>query len=443
MIPSNPHFLLVGHGGCHNRGCEAIVRTTVGMLTEAFPDARFTVASVYPENDGPLMDIPRLQIIPGCKRASVQIPWASGQPPQQTTWIKLFKKLVKAMLPYGVVEAFRRWRNRREASEIEKKDYSDVAHLRDVMLDADVILSVGGDNYTEDYGPPIYFMELLEFAKLLKRKTVIWGASIGPFSTESIRCRMVELMKATDLIAVRDDSTLAYLNQLGIKDNVIQMADPALLLPAVPSHKTRPPWLDRSSCIVGFNGSGILYAKLGTEGIPKALGALASFFRHLIDERGTRVLLVPHDANAASPYSDYVFLAEFQQAVGRPEMVHLLPPGLNALETKAAIGQCNAFVGMRMHATIASLSQAIPTLTLGYSLKFAGINRAFYGHTQYLVSYGDISETILRDRFEKLQEEDESIRVTLQKRLPELQAQALQGVDGIRALVLTAALSGV
>ena len=41
-----PHFLLVGNGPYANRGCEAIVRGTLGILRREFgPDIRATVAS--------------------------------------------------------------------------------------------------------------------------------------------------------------------------------------------------------------------------------------------------------------------------------------------------------------------------------------------------------------------------------------------------------------
>ena len=45
----------------------------------------------------------------------------------------------------------------------------------------------------------------------------------------------------------------------------------------------------------------------------------------------------------------------------------------DAAETKYLIGQCDFFIGARMHACIAAVSQSIPAVTLAYSKKAAGV----------------------------------------------------------------------
>ena len=40
---------------------------------------------------------------------------------------------------------------------------------------------------------------------------------------------------------------------------------------------------------------------------------------------------------------------------------------------KAVIGQCDFFIGSRMHACIAALSQGVPCVGVAYSMKFAGV----------------------------------------------------------------------
>lgn len=43
--------LFVGHAGCYNRGCEAIIRSTIMMLKQEFGDLEVVLASFDPEND--------------------------------------------------------------------------------------------------------------------------------------------------------------------------------------------------------------------------------------------------------------------------------------------------------------------------------------------------------------------------------------------------------
>ena len=50
---------------------------------------------------------------------------------------------------------------------------------------------------------------------------------------------------------------------------------------------------------------------------------------------------------------------------------------LKADQTKYVIGLCDVFVGARMHACIAALSQGIPAIGIAYSRKFAGVFETF------------------------------------------------------------------
>ena len=102
-------FLLVGHQGSNNRGCEALVRTTVDVLRQIFPDSSITLASMYPENDLPLLDIDHLEIIPGisCLTALHH----SGDQNQGQLWS--IRKLASEILPHGLVKRLGRGRSGR------------------------------------------------------------------------------------------------------------------------------------------------------------------------------------------------------------------------------------------------------------------------------------------------------------------------------------------
>ena len=47
--------------------------------------------------------------------------------------------------------------------------------------------------------------------------------------------------------------------------------------------------------------------------------------------------------------------------------------GYDQNETKYLIGLCDFFLGARMHATIAALSQGMPAVGMAYSRKFRGV----------------------------------------------------------------------
>lgn len=56
----------------------------------------------------------------------------------------------------------------------------------------------------------------------------------------------------------------------------------------------------------------------------------------------------------------------------------------NQNEIKYLIGRCDFFIGARMHACIAALSQCIPTVSIAYSDKFIGVMKSI-GMESYCV----------------------------------------------------------
>ena len=57
----------------------------------------------------------------------------------------------------------------------------------------------------------------------------------------------------------------------------------------------------------------------------------------------------------------------------KPDIIFLLKGNHDQNEIKYIIGLCDYFIGSRMHACIAALSQMIPAVGLAYSKKFLGV----------------------------------------------------------------------
>lgn len=434
MNNNSPHFLLIGHEGSHNRGCEALVRTTVSILKEEFPESYFTVASMYPEHDVPLLDIERLQVIPGISRIpdlyETETP-SEGCPTSSFKFRPSLYRFANVILPHALVNRVKpMFKHPRPNTE---DGFKHVRHLKRTMLSATAVISIGGDLFIEDYGPPIYALESVEYAQFLGCKTIVWGASIWPLKTPWVQDRVKAMLQHSDLVTVRDDTSLEYLSSLGITANVAKVADGAFLMPPRLSERARVHWSLHPSSVVGFNGSRLLHHYLARPKSRQVTVAIIDFLRGIIDNQNYGVVLVPHDAYPAVPERDFLF--EIMQAIDRPEWVYMPPIGLDARETKALIGQCDFFIGMRFHPTIASLSQSIPTLGLSHSPKFAGLHREVYDHTDYLIPYDDVSIDRLSAKFEALQAEQGNIRKKLASRVPELRAGARLNGQYVRALL--------
>jgi len=94
----------------------------------------------------------------------------------------------------------------------------------------------------------------------------------------------------------------------------------------------------------------------------------------LIIEKGARVILVPHvfgdDQESDSSGCDSLF-NELKEHYG--DRLGVVRGSYDQSEIKYVIGQFDFFVGSRMHACIAALSQAVPAVAIAYSDKFIGV----------------------------------------------------------------------
>ncbi len=414
------NFLLVGHWSSLNRGSEAILRSTVSILREEFTNAQITVAALYPEDEAPLAnDIPGLQIIPGLNRISSVL----GDYPFPHTLLKLIRRI----LPGGVLPLHDAGTSLTfvlpQARPKSETGFFRVRHLKQAMLDADAVILICADLYNvETYFPSIYAMEVMEYAQLLGRKTVIWCASIWKFKRRWIEKRVKDILLKADLITARDETTMKYLSSLGVKKNLILAADPAFLLQPKYSNKTHLPWILKPRLVVGFSGSDYIYYHLSKRKPQVVIADMLNFFQSLIDGLGSNIVFIPHDGYPGSQEREFLF--ELALMINRPSNIYMVPVGLDAAEMKGVIGQCDIFIGMRLHATIAALSQCIPTLGLYCSPKVSGLHLSIFGRTDYLMHYNDISLDGLKQKFTQILENKDQIRLQLLKRVPELQLTA-------------------
>jgi polysaccharide pyruvyl transferase WcaK-like protein len=100
--------------------------------------------------------------------------------------------------------------------------------------------------------------------------------------------------------------------------------------------------------------------------------------RTLLTESNASVLLIPHVYGAETDSESDVVACERIFAELRIEYagrLGVLRGEYSPNEIRHLIGRCGFFVGSRMHACIAAVSQGIPAVSLAYSDKFLGVMR--------------------------------------------------------------------
>lgn len=391
-LSRHPSFVLAGNGPYLNRGCEAIVRGTVDIIRTIFGSSSFTALSFF---EG------RKQFF---EQASSEYDEDIEHKP-----IKPFVGRYNPLRGY--------YKLKRILGVPDGKVYYEAN--RDIICSSDAVLSIGGDNYSLDYGMPWLFTIFDDYVLSLQRPLILWGASVGPFhKAPDYEVYMKEHLRRATAIFARESITVEYLDRLGVRTNVYLVADPAFMMKPL-----EIPGFHVEEDAIGLNFSPLM-AKFATAGN-------MALWRHKVAEILTavrkrynkQIYLIPHVTISGN--DDHVFMQEALDLLDDRSGIILAPATLNAQATKWLISKLRVFAGARTHATIAALSSGIPTLTFGYSIKAHGINRDLYGNDDYCLEADQCEANPVIERLTDLFENHAQKRAELCARLEAVQARAL------------------
>lgn len=416
MKNKGPLFILAGNGPYDNRGCEAIVRGTVEILRHYFDDPRFVAVSNF--------------------QSDFQF---EQQKLNETDEAIIHKKTIRAMKRFDPV-----WFLETPLRFLypQGKRYFIYQEMLPYLKGAAAVLSVGGDNYSLDYGIPTLFTDLDDLILAKKKPIIIWGASVGPFDKmPHYEKYMIEHLKKVTAVFSRGPATIDYLAQKGVLKNVYRVADPAFLLkPVRPSRKKFN--MDIPKEAVGINLSPLMAKYVTSGSLKKWIEHAARIIRRVSEQIKRPLFLIYH---VTSPHSnDYEFLKNVLVVVGKQKNeIELIPSGLNAAELKWVIGKMSAFAGARTHSTIAAISSCVPALSFAYSIKAKGISRNIFGHESYCLDPYQLRPDIIAEKMRELIENSEEIKKRIRSVLPEVKNLAMCAGKYLKEIVGSSDANGL
>ncbi len=379
---------LYGHGGSGNHGCEAIVRSTVGIL-----GGEIELLSQHPEQDL------RYGIDQVCRvTEDTDTPLKRGS-------LNWFLSSLETKLT-GKYDRYFRYTKEKLMSRAAR---------------GDVFLSIGGDNYC--YPGTEHLAAINRNLRKKGVKTVLWGCSVEPSLLENPV--VAEDLGGFDLITARE--TISYEALKAVNPNTVLVADPAFTL----ERRDLPlpdGWVEGK--MVGINASPLIL----TSGDGKlVMDAYRNLIRRILDTTDLNVVLVPHVVWESN--DDRKVLTPLFEEFRHTGRVIVLDDH-SCTELKGFIARCRMFIGARTHSTIAAYSQCVPTLVLGYSVKSRGIARDLFGSEEHYVIpvQGMTDPSALADGFDWLLKNENDIRVHLEKTMPGYKKQAYNALDALKKL---------
>lgn len=372
-------FLLYGHGGSGNRGCEAIVRSTAGLLQDVCFGSRVVLCSERASSDVALLNAGVSRVVP------------HGVSPYSLD-------RVIASVGHRLGGTYEAYLARTQAPVLR------------AARQADVCLSIGGDTYC--YNPPTTLYTLNRRLRALGKPIALWGCSVDP---ERLTGELLADLKGYTRIFTRESITYQAMCDAGITP--IEAADPAFTLTAE-AIDLPAGFLAQNTVGINVSPLALGHARIGES----ALDALAALIRHILRTTDCAVALTPHVRWDHD--DDMRPLAMLAERFREEPRVLTLDPSLTAPQLKGLIARMRCLIAARTHATIAAYSSSVPTLVLGYSVKARGIARDLYGQEEgHVLPVQELeSEAELIAAFDALIAREAEERVLLQ-------AQTIQQVQ--------------
>ena len=380
---------------------------TAKILQSTLEDAEIIISTPFPEIDRDFYSPFR---VVKCSRR--RLIWASFQ-------------LLRAFI-WGLGQKFFGWNLKFLIPEEELQTY----------VESDLVLDLSGDMLTEDYGPHITYSHFIPIlmSLFLRRPVFLCAQSIGPFKLTKYPAKYI--LDKVDHITVRDEITLRYLEEIGVKkDTMMVTADMAFsLIPAsrkevnaILQHEQIPAGEEN---ILGVSLSRLVESKyIKLNPISKQIGfadLMAGTLDRICSELNLQVVLVPHVTGPSVVKDDRNILREVRDRM--KEKAHLIEGDYGPEELKGIIGRSAVFLGARMHANISALSSAVPVAAISYSHKTPGIMQMF-GQKDFVCSIETLTGNEIYEKVKAIHTQRDNLSAGLRETILDIQSRVAKNIE--------------
>lgn len=395
-------MLNVGEGS--NKGNRALVYSTIETIKKFVPDTEFILMGSHEVDQKEL-------------RVKKKLGWGLSRKPHYTiiSLLYLFKcSYIYIFKKFGV--------NISIPKNSRLFDY----------YDSDIVINSGGDTLSGEAGIGTLssFINLL-YAILLNKPVVLCGESLGYYRSSILDSIAKFVFNRTRLILVREELSKKYLDDNGITNPAIYVTvDPAFLLNPVPQSSVFEILSDEGikeiqKPLIGINPSGLI-SRFMEKGHQKAeedfTDIMAKAINNLVENLNATIIMIPHVYTSNG--DDRIVINRIFRKVKHNSNVRTIKNEYRPQELKGIIGQCDLFIGARMHATIASTSMLVPTVGIAYSHKMHGIIGEMLGQEKYILDVKELNYETLISKINDAWANREKIKNDLKMKIPEIEEKA-------------------
>ncbi len=229
----------------------------------------------------------------------------------------------------------------------------------------DLLISGGGTliQDTTSTKSLLYYLSIIKFAKIFKRKVMLYANGIGPLNSFKNIEKTKNILNEVDLITLRDENSLKELEHIGVNKPVIRLtADPAFLLEADFSGKDilATYGIDNDKPLLCVS---VRKWKNNPQDFEKIM---ADFCDYACDRYGMFPVFVPMQAK-----TDYSIASSIKNKMKNRGVV--IGANYKVSSLLSLMQEMDICVGMRLHTLIYSASCLVPVMGIVYDPKVNGV----------------------------------------------------------------------
>lgn len=391
-----------------NKGAALMLQGVLDNLPAWLGEVRFSVLSVYPDEDKRLNDCDCVEIVPA---RPVMLVLAV---PLAMLWTTL-QKLRVDLGPLG------------------RNPFLRALDRCDVLIDLSGISFV--DGRTVELG---YNVACILPALVMGKRVVKYSQAMGPFRTVLNKTLAQTLLSRVDLIIARGEKTLEYLENLGLQ-NITLCADSGFSINEGEEQGIGKVLasLDRfgNRKIVGISASSVVEARTRRRDTDY-IGTLSEFADRAI-ERGYGIWLIAHsvkESQRGGRTDDVTTCQGLYQSIQQKQYCQLLIEDYPPATLRAIIGECDFLVASRFHAMVSALAKGIPTIAISWSHKYTEVLEMFELE-EWVVECETLSLDNLWSTFQKLVRRRREVKDKIAQHLPEVMASSRRNAAVVASLI--------
>ncbi|WP_324824450.1 polysaccharide pyruvyl transferase CsaB [Sinanaerobacter sp. ZZT-01] len=296
---------------------------------------------------------------------------------------------------------------------VKSANRKSVTAILKAVKECDLLISGGGSLLQDATSKRsiLYYLMIMWLGILLRKKIFIYSQGIGPIVSKLNRKLTAWTLKRVDGIVVRDKASKELLIEIGLRsEDIYVTTDPVLRIPKADLKKGQQILedegiaLDKNKITVGF---AIRERKINS----CFVNELCTSIQRLIAEKDAQIVLIPFHYS-----EDMAVIREIEKRISG-ELGCIKHKYLTE-EMMSIIGNMDVLVGVRLHSIIHAAVMDVPIIAISYDPKINSFMHSI--DMKAMSSIYDFKSDFFMEEFEKTIQNQEEIRIRVQRRMKEL-----------------------